>query len=69
MATRNHGEHISKLRNRAMQVVSQERAEVLDLAADLLDMHDRETINLGTWSAARNVVQILAGIKVEDNGV
>lgn len=56
----NHGEQIAMLRGR----------HGLDnqLAADLLELHDRTGISLDDWETARTFVENLTGSSVAPNG-
>ncbi len=64
-----HNEHIKALHRRAGNVVSQHRATALDLAADLLEMHDATGISLDSWpTACQFIEQLTPGITIEENG-
>ncbi len=39
------------------------------LAADLLEMHDKQGISLDNWDSARGLVEHLLGYSINENGV
>lgn len=63
-----HREQIITLQRRAEQAGSRQEAVDLELAADLLEAHDETGISLDGWVAAREFVERLAGITIEENG-
>lgn len=56
MATTNHGEQITAVRKWGGWDLSSHAFE-FELAADLLEMHDREAISLDNWTSARLFVE------------
>lgn len=72
--TTDHSEEISQLRGAvtALDQIGGLRTTItyqaMDLAADLLEMHDQTGISLDSWPAARALVETLTGKPIVENG-
>lgn len=63
-----HSATIKNLRELSGQVLDYDEAGDLTVAADLLELHDRQSLSLDEWDSAREFVERRAGITVEKNG-
>jgi hypothetical protein len=42
---------------------------IYEIGADLLEMHDRQSLSLDDWDTGRNFVELLIGHPITKNGV
>jgi len=70
MPKTDHSADIAHLRDRSSELAAPwaESANRLDLAADLLEMHDATGISLDAWPTARRFVEVTLGHPITENG-
>ena len=67
MAKTDHSADIEDLRARA-EGDGQIR-DIIRTAADLLEMHDRQSFSLDNWTSARRMVENMIGHPIQENHV
>lgn len=63
-----HSQDIKNLRDE-VHIAAPTKKLVLQVAADLLEMHDRQSLSLDNWDSARRMIELLIEHPITENHV